>query len=169
MDERLSRDNIILGRTAGAAVHFGGLGARFMAESALTGGGFALVEHPIDPRSLAAPLHTHTNEDEYSFILEGEVGLQVGDRVITGRPGDFVYKPRGIAHAFWNATDHPATMLEIISPAGFERYFAEIAPILNRTGGPDPAALGALRERYQLTVDPESIPALIERYGLKPR
>ncbi len=166
MNEQLSRQNIVLSPTQGRAVHFRGLGARFLIDGALSGGGFALVEHPIDPRSLASPFHTHSNEDEYSYILAGEVGLQVGEQVIAGHPGDLVFKPRGVGHAFWNATDRPAVMLEIISPAGFERYFAEIAPLINREGGPDLAAMSELRQRYGLQVDPESTPTLIERYGL---
>jgi uncharacterized cupin superfamily protein len=75
-------------------------------------------------------VHTHANEDEYTYVLEGRVGLQLGDEVIEAGPGDLVFKPRGVAHAFWNAGDEPARMLEIISPAGFENYFRELAPLL---------------------------------------
>jgi len=78
-----------------------------MIEAARAGEGFALVEHPIDPRSLAAPMHTHRNEDEYSYVLEGVVGVQIGDEVLEGRPGDLIVKPRGVPHAFWNAGDVP--------------------------------------------------------------
>src|SRR4051812_26236808 len=89
-----------LGPGDGNSVDLGGLGVRFMVGEAESGGGFALVEHPIAPRALAAPMHTHTREDEYSYVLEGEVGIQVGDEVLVGRPGDLVTKPRGIPHAF---------------------------------------------------------------------
>jgi quercetin dioxygenase-like cupin family protein len=112
--------------TDGESVELGGLGVRFMA----TGQGFSLVEHPIAPRTLAAPMHVHEHEDEYSYVLEGEVGVQIGDEVHYALPGDLVIKPRGIPHAFWNRSDEPARLLEIISPAGFERYFAELAPLL---------------------------------------
>jgi quercetin dioxygenase-like cupin family protein len=146
----------------------GGLGVRFMIEGAQSGGTFALVEHPIEPRVLAAPLHTHEREDEYTYVLEGEVGVQVGDDVRVARPGDLVFKPRGVPHAFWNAGDAPARALEIISPAGFERYFAEIAPLLppNHTGPPDLEALGAIMAKYRLDMDMDSIPTLVERHGL---
>src|SRR5204863_9975528 len=76
----------------GETVQLGGLGVRFIA----TGEGFALVEHPIAPRTLAAPMHVHQHEDEYSYVLEGEVGVQIGDDVHYARPGDLVVKPRGI-------------------------------------------------------------------------
>src|SRR5262245_66139734 len=78
-------------------------GARFMLSATQTGGGFSMVEHPIAPRGLAAPMHVHTREDEYSYVLEGEVGIQIGDEVLVARRGDLVLKQRGIWHAFWNA------------------------------------------------------------------
>ena len=46
------------------------LGVRFMIDGAVTGGAFALVEHPIAPRALAAAMHTHLHEDEYTYVLE---------------------------------------------------------------------------------------------------
>ena len=104
------------------------LGVRFMIEGATTGGAFSLVEHPLPPRALGAPVHTHRNEDEYSYVLEGRIGVQLGDEVLEAGPGDLVFKPRGIAHAFWNAGDEPARLLEMISPAGFENYFRDLAP-----------------------------------------
>src|SRR5215212_1219526 len=105
------------------------LGIRFMIGGEETQDNFALVEHPIGPRALAAPMHTHEREDEYTYVLEGEIGFQIGEEVLVARPGDLVFKPRGVPHAFWNAADEPARALEIISPAGFERYFAELAPL----------------------------------------
>ena len=147
----------------GERVDLGGLGVRFMA----TGEGFALVEHPIAPRTLAAPMHVHEHEDEYSYVLEGEVGVQVGDDVRYARPGDLVFKPRGVWHAFWNRTDAPARLLEIISPAGFERYFAELAPLLPPLrADPDLAGLAALQARYGLRMDMASAEAISRREGL---
>jgi mannose-6-phosphate isomerase-like protein (cupin superfamily) len=159
---------VVLSPNEGEMVWMGGLGVRFMVEGGRSGGGFALVEHPIGPRVLAAPLHTHEREDEYTYVLEGKVGVQVGDEVRVARPGDLVFKPRGIPHAFWNAGDEPARALEIISPAGFERYFAEVAPLLppNHTGPPDEQALGAVMAKYGLEMDLGSIPVLVERHGL---
>jgi quercetin dioxygenase-like cupin family protein len=159
---------VVLGPTEGHSVQVGPMGARFMIDSQDSGGGFSLVEHPIAPRSLAAPMHTHTNEDEYSYILEGEVGLQVGDEVVTATPGDLVFKPRGVPHAFWNAGDEPARLLEIISPGGFERYFEELAPLFPADGPPDFAGIAAVQERYGLTMDPGSIEPLIREHGLRP-
>ena len=159
---------VVLGPREGRVVEFGGLGVRFMIDGARSGGGFALVEHPIAPRTLAAPMHVHRHEDEYSYVIDGEVGVQIGDEVRYARPGDLVVKPRGIPHAFWNRTDAPARLLEIISPAGFEAYFAEIAPLLPpHRDEPDFAALQAVMKRYGLEMDLESAETISAREGLR--
>src|SRR3712207_1651555 len=160
--------HMVLSPDEGETVWLRKLGIRFMIKGEETQGNFALVEHPIGPRALAAPMHTHEREDEYTYVLEGEIGVQVGEEVLVARPGDLVFKPRGVPHAFWNATDELARALEIISPAGFERYFAELAPLFPPANkGPlDEEAVGAVRATYGLEMDMGSIPVLAERYGL---
>jgi quercetin dioxygenase-like cupin family protein len=155
-----------LGPDEGQVVHLLALGVRFMIDGDATGGAFSLVEHPLPPRALGAPVHTHRNEDEYSYVLEGRVGVQLGGDVIEAGPGSLVFKPRGVAHAFWNAGDEPARLLEIISPAGFEHYFRELAPLLAATDR-DEAAIGDVVSRYELDIDFDSIPALAERHNLR--
>jgi quercetin dioxygenase-like cupin family protein len=156
----------VLGPNEGEGVNLLALGVRFMIDGAATGGAFSLVEHPLPPRALGSPLHIHRNEDEYSYVLEGRVGVQLGDEVLEAGPGELVFKPRGQQHAFWNAGDEPARLLEIISPAGFENYFRELAPLL---GAPerDEAAIGEVIRRYELEIDFETIPVLAERHGLR--
>ena len=112
-----------LGPEDGKAVDLGSLGVRFMAWTEETGGGFSLVEHPIPPRTLCAPVHKHSKEDEYSFVLEGRMGALLGDDTVFAEAGDFVFKPRDQWHTFWNVGDEPCRILEIISPGGFEHYF----------------------------------------------
>jgi mannose-6-phosphate isomerase-like protein (cupin superfamily) len=132
----------VLGPADGEAVLLGSMGARFMISGEESGGGFSLVEHPIPGRALAAPLHRHSREDEYSFVLEGRVGALLGDEVVYGGPGDLIFKPRDQWHTFWNAGEEPARILELISPAGFEGYFKEIARL-----GPTAATGRARRDR----------------------
>ncbi len=159
---------MVLSPDEGETVWLRKLSIRFMIGGEQTQGNFALVEHPIKPRALAAPMHTHRHEDEYTYVLEGEIGVQIGDEVRVARPGDLVFKPRGVPHAFWNAGDTLARALEIISPAGFERYFAELAPLFPPANqGPlDEEAVGTVREKYGLEMDMSSIPVLAERHGL---
>ena len=151
----------------GDRADFPALKNRFIIRGEDTDGRFALVEHEILPRALAAPVHTHEREDEYSFVLTGRVGLQIGDEVIEAGPGDIVAKPRGIPHAFWNAGDGPARLLELISPAGFEHYFEELAPVLQAPGPPDLERLAVIRDKYALSMDMGSREALIAEHGLQ--
>jgi len=155
----------IVGPTDGDSVTLQTIGVRFMIPGADSEGRLSLVEHPMPPRGLAAPLHRHNREDEYSFILEGRMGALLGDDVVEAGPGDLVYKPRGQWHTFWNAGDEPARILEIISPAGFEQFFAELGP-LAAAGPLEPEVMGELCERYALEMQPESVTGLCRRFGL---
>lgn len=155
-----------LGPHEGEMVHLYALGVRFMIDGAATGGRFSLVEHPMPPRSLGSPVHTHRHKDEFSYVLEGRVGVQIGNDVVVAGAGELVFKPRGIPHAFWNAGDEPARLLEIISRAGFENYFREMAPLLAAPVRDD-AAVAAVAARYGLDIDFSTIPMLAERHGLR--
>ena len=157
----------VLGPNDGKAGKLGSIGVRFMIDGDETGGGFSLVEHPMPPQALAAPLHRHSGENEYSFVLEGRVGALLGDDVVYGEPGDLIFKPRGQWHTFWNAGTEPARILEIISPAGFEGYFDEMVDLLQQGGPPDPGTLGGLAARYGLEVDLASIPRLTAEHGFR--
>jgi mannose-6-phosphate isomerase-like protein (cupin superfamily) len=155
----------LIGPRDGKAVDLGSVGVRFMAWTEETGGGFSLVEHPIPPLTLVAPLHRHSREDEYSFVLEGRMGALLGDQVVHAEAGDFVFKPREQWHTFWNAGEAPCRILEIISPGGFEHFFDELGEVMG--GGEfDPSGLGELGARYGLEFDPDSVPRLCAEHGL---
>jgi mannose-6-phosphate isomerase-like protein (cupin superfamily) len=156
----------VLGPADGKAGFLGSIGVRFMVDGGESGGGFSLVEHPMSPRALAAPLHRHGREDEYSYVVEGQVGALLGDEVVVAGPGDLIFKPRGQWHTFWNAGDEPARILEVLSPAGFERFFEELVDLGGVTEA-EPEVLGALCARYELEMDPDSVPGLVERFGLR--
>jgi mannose-6-phosphate isomerase-like protein (cupin superfamily) len=144
----------------------GSIGVRFMIDGNEADERFSLVEHPMSARALAAPLHRHTREDEYSFVLEGRMGALLGDEVVEAGPGDLVFKPRNQWHTFWNAGDEPCRILEIISPAGFERFFQELVD-LGGIAQATPEAFVELTGRYGLEVQPDTIPELLERFGLR--
>ena len=144
----------------------GSIGVRFMIDGSEAGERLSLVEHPMSPRALAAPLHRHTREDEYSYVLEGRMGALLGDDVVEAGPGDLVFKPRDQWHTFWNAGDEPCRILEIIAPAGFERFFAELVD-MGGVAQADPEALARLNGRYGLEMRPETIPELVERFGVR--
>lgn len=145
----------------------GPFSALLLMAAGASGGKLSLAEHPLEPRALGSPMHTHSREDEYSYVLEGQIGAQVGDEVLVAGPGDVVAKPAGIPHAFWNASDELARVLEIIAPGGFEGYFAGLGELLAGGGPPDPAARRALADRFGIELDVDSIPRLVAAHGLR--
>jgi mannose-6-phosphate isomerase-like protein (cupin superfamily) len=156
----------VIGPNDGGLGFLGSIGVRFMIDGEDAGGDFSLVEHPLPPRALAAPLHRHTREDEYSYVLEGRMGALLGEEVLEAGPGDLVFKPRDQWHTFWNAGDEPCRILEIIAPAGFEHFFRE----LDALGGAldaDPEELAALSARHGLEMKPETVPELLQRFDLR--
>ena len=156
----------VVGPRDGKAGFLGSIGVRFMIDGEEADERFSLVEHPMSARALAAPLHRHSREDEYSYVVEGRVGALLGEEVLIGGPGDLIFKPRNQWHTFWNAGDEPARLLEIISPGGFERFFAELVD-LGGVAHADPQNLADLCARYELEMDPDSVPGLIERFDLR--
>lgn len=137
---------------------------RFMIEGDDADGRFALVEHTIAPGALAAPMHMHSKEDEFTYVLEGQFAAMLGDREVQAGPGDLVFKPRGEWHTFWNPGDVPTRVLEIISPAGLEQFFRLVdAPEAEQ----DPEKIGELAAQVGCDVDEEATSALVERHGLR--
>jgi len=145
----------------GETFDFGGLGVEWKIDGAETGRGFSVVHHPMAPRALASPLHRHHREDEYSYVLEGRMGALLGDEVVVAGPGAWVHKPRGQWHAFWNDGDTPCRIIEVISPAGFEDYFREVA-----ANWGDLEKFAEINAKYELDMDFDSVPDLCERFGL---
>ncbi len=137
---------------------------RFMIEGVDSGGRLALVEHTIAPGALAAPMHMHSNEDEFTYVLTGTFAAMLGGHEVMAGPGDLVFKPRGQWHTFWNPGDQPTRVLEIISPAGLEQFFRLVdAPEAEQ----DMAAIGAMAARIGCDIDEEATAALVERLGLR--
>ena len=141
----------------------GGVRDRFMIDGADTSGRFALVEHLFAPRALAAPMHRHHNEDEYSYVLTGRIGAVIEGREVEAGVGDLLFKPRGQWHTFWNAGDEPASCLELISPAGLEQLFRSFVTL---TGEPEPEQLAEMAAKYGCDIDfPATFP-VVERHRL---
>ena len=129
-------------------------------------GSISIVEHVFSPRTLVPP-HTHTLEDEISYVVSGEIGFRSNGKEVTLAAGGYIVKPRGELHSMWNAGSTPARMIEIISPAGFERYFVELAEAVAAAGRvPDPSVMGAIAARFGLSFDLSEVPDLVARHGL---
>jgi quercetin dioxygenase-like cupin family protein len=150
-------------------VSVGPLGAKRVVAPDENEAGVAVVEHTLPPRTLGVPLHRHATEDEISVVLEGSLGAQQGEEVSTAGSGEVVVKPRGVWHTFWNDGDDLLRFLEFIAPGTFASYFEEVAAVIP-DGPPDEAAMRRLAEiagAYDLEMDPESMPELVERHGLE--
>ena len=145
----------------GEHVDFGGLGVEWKVGGPLTGGRFAVVHQPLAPWALAAPLHRHHNEDELSYVLYGTLGALLGDEVVRAGPATWVFKPREQWHTFWNDGDTPCEIIEVISPAGFEQYFREVAAAWG-----DLTRFARINKKYALDMDFDSVPRLCKRFGL---
>ena len=150
----------------GELISLQGIGVQFKIGGAESGGSVAVVEHPMDPRRLVPP-HTHSREDELSYVLQGRVGVRIGDEITELGVGAYVLKPRGIKHTFWNPTDEPARLLEIITPAGFERYFAELPKLFARGFAPGGPEHQEFSREYGLELSGDWIAELKQRFGLK--
>ncbi len=136
---------------------------RFLIDGEETGGRFAVVRHVFAPRSLAAPLHRHHREDEFTYVLSGRVGAVLGDDELVAGPGDVIVKPRDQWHTYWNAGDEPAAVLDLVSPAGLEHFFRRLDAL---TGSPTSEQLAALATPYQCDTDFEASQRIAERHGL---
>ena len=159
---------IVVEADEGESVSLGGVGVDFKIPAEMTGGAFSIVEHPVEPGRLIPP-HIHYREDEFSYVLSGEIGVRIGDRDYVAGPGSYVFKPRNIPHTFWNAGPEPARLIEIISPAGFENFFAALGEL---TASSPPEELAHRRAELARGYDhhfvhPEWVPELKRKYGLK--
>jgi quercetin dioxygenase-like cupin family protein len=147
----------------------GSIGVVFKLFGEQTNGLVSIVEHPF-PVGACVPPHLHTKEDEYSIVTEGEIGFRSGDREVVLGAGGYITKPRGEAHAMWNAGDVPARMIEVISPAGFEHFFWGLGAAIGDGGAaPDPAVVRALAAEHGLEfADVPWLDDVVARYGLTP-
>lgn len=135
---------------------------RHLLKASDTGGRFSTQSAVLEAKRLVIP-HSHTLEDEFTFVFRGRVGGRVGSEDVVVDEGGFLFKPRGVVHALWNPTDTPAIVLEFISPAGFEGFFEEMGAM---SKGTEPAMLEQVAQRYGQTPHPELIGELSQLHGV---
>lgn len=159
---------LIVGPGEGKKIDLGGLGVDFKIWGESTGGRLTIVEHPMEPRRLVPP-HIHHAEDELSYVLEGRFGVRVGDEEAIAGPGTYIFKPREIPHTFWNPGPEPARLIEIIWPAGFDRFFDRLGEIFGTATAPEEleAQRTELGRLHRLDFIPDWIDELKAKYGLR--
>jgi mannose-6-phosphate isomerase-like protein (cupin superfamily) len=161
MITNLTAGPLVIPPEAGESFDFGGFGVHWKIDGHQADARFAVVHHPLAPRALAAPLHYHHREDEFSFVLSGTLGALLGDEVVIATRGTWLRKPRRQWHTFWNAGDDSCEIIEIISPAGFEKYFREVADAWG-----DLDRFAAFNQKYSLEMRFDSVPDLCRRFGV---
>jgi quercetin dioxygenase-like cupin family protein len=156
---------IALGAGEGEALWFLGQLVTIKSSGASTGGRVAVTE-TLAPQGSGSPLHVHHNEDEWFYVIEGELTFWVGGKVTVAPAGSFVYGPREIPHTFIVSSEQ-ARFLLVVEPAGFEdfvRALGQPAPQLvippPVTEPPDVERLAAIAAQYGLEIlGPPGIPA----------
>jgi mannose-6-phosphate isomerase-like protein (cupin superfamily) len=119
-----------------------------------TGGRWAILEDALPGCSPGTPLHRHREMLEGFYVLSGRPTLYLGERKVEASPGAFLLVPPGLPHAYLNPRPEPARLLVFFAPAGFERYFVEIAELWRRSAGhlPDVGAVAAIAAKFDMEV-----------------
>lgn len=157
------RDSLVTRPEDSISLSLGPISARLLMRSDDSEGRVGIVESPIEAGVLASPLHIHTKEDGWWYVLEGTFAAQIGDEVVEAAPGAFVRAPRGIAHTYWNPGPGRARYMEIFSPGGLERYFEQIAHLL-AVVPPDIEQILALPAEYGLELLWDSVEELQKQH-----
>jgi quercetin dioxygenase-like cupin family protein len=115
--------------------------------AAETGGKFTMFTDVIPPGG-GPPPHTHLNEDEWFYVLEGRVEFLKNNAWTEVPVGTAVFVPKGVVHAFRNPGDKPLRMLLHTAPSGFETFFARCAEEFAKPGPPDMARIVAIAAEH---------------------
>ena len=119
-----------------------------------TDGVLAVIEADLAPKSSGTPLHINTLEDENYYVVEGTLTFRIGEETIEAPAGSFVHIPKGVVHTHWNGTSERVRLLGVPTPAGFEKFFADLAELMSQMppGPPDMSRIGAIYGKYGLEV-----------------
>ena len=156
---------IVAGPGEGEALWFLGILATIKSTAETTGGAVAVIEH-LARQGSGSPLHVHSREDEWFYVIEGELTFWVGGELHVAPAGSFVFGPKGIPHTFVVSSER-ARFLLVTEPAGFEGFMRAAAAPAERleippapTEPPDMAAMATLAAEYGLEIlGPPGIPA----------
>ena len=147
-------ESIILGPGEGRTISTLGSKMAFKAVTEDTGGRYSLIEYTAGPEFTGPAPHVHLEMEEGFYVVEGAFQIQVGGEQILAKAGSFLLIPRGTVHTFANPLPTQSKFLLIASPAGFEHYFEELAPLVGEHGYPTAEAMQGLAEKYNFRIVP---------------
>jgi len=133
-----------------AEIKVGQLGIRYLVDGSFNGS-MGVFELTVPPGSNVPPPHSHSNNEEIVYVLDGTLRYTVGGNMRDLVPGETMHTPRGTVHGFSNPFGSVARALIILSPDIGAQYFRDVAAVANAGGPPDKAALVAVMSRYGLT------------------
>lgn len=153
----IHQDGLFVQAGQGRSYYFGQDLYTFKAIGEETGEAYALCEVIVAPQG-GSPPHRHTRENESFYVQAGEIEFQLDDQTLIATAGTFLYSPKGQLHRFTNTTATPAKMLIWVTPAGFEKFMAEVGKAVN-----DQITLGA-------SLSPEDLDKVLTtapKYGIE--
>lgn len=140
-------------------VKIGELEIRYLMDGTVTGAGVGMFELTVPAGARVPPAHSHNDNEEVVYVLDGMLRYTVDDEVRDLRPGERMYTPRGSVHAFSNPHDSPARALVILTPDIGAQYFRDVAEVANTPSGPSPARMVEVMGRYGLVLAPPKSPS----------
>ena len=158
--------SVLIGPNEG--LHLPALDITHKVSAAASGGSLVIDEWGLSSGQMIPP-HTHAREDECSYVLQGELTCYVGGEIVLARPGSYVVKPRGVPHAFYNASTGTVRVMEVLAPGeSFAGYFDEYAALASRrTGdGEHERARSELGKRFGITWHDDMIPEVQASFGI---
>ena len=133
-------------------LNFGKLEIRYLIDGTVTGAGMGMFELTVQPGARVPPAHSHSNNEEIVYVLEGVLRYTVDAETRDLKPGERMYTPRGSVHAFSNPHDQTARALIILTPDIGAQYFRDVAEAVGGPGGPNPAKMTEVMTRYGLVL-----------------
>lgn len=134
-------------------INVGQLSIQYLIDGTATGG-MGVFELTVPPDSQVPPPHSHTNNEECVYVLEGMLRYSVNGNVRDLTPGDWIFTPRGAVHHFSNPHNDTARALIVLTPDIGAQYFRDVGAIVNSGGPPDREKLIGVMSRYGLVPAP---------------
>jgi quercetin dioxygenase-like cupin family protein len=134
-------------------IAIGGLEIRYLVDGTQSGAGMGIFELTVQPGARVPPAHSHRDNEEVVYVLEGALRYRVDDETRDLKAGERMYTPRGSVHAFSNPHDRPARALIILTPDIGAGYFHDIRAAVTAPGGPDPKRMVEVMTRYGVVLE----------------
>ncbi|MFD0978707.1 cupin domain-containing protein [Tropicimonas aquimaris] len=120
------RNPIFLKRGEGRGYDMGRIKANFKADGDETANQYSISEWLMEPNTKGIGAHSHEQENEIFYVLEGTMSFLVGDEWRDAEQGSFIFVPAGVQHDFENRSEKPAIVLNIFAPGAFEAKMVQI-------------------------------------------